>query len=125
MYPFSFLFWKIYQITLSKMQVDDATTHLNKVSRQFSGPNGKIRIGVCRTNYRFASAKFQNAWELCLKKSFREANEKEKIGTKAVMDCEKAWAKGGPIQKSPLILYNLNVSKMSGIILLLVQKLSP
>ncbi|XP_010469710.1 PREDICTED: cell wall / vacuolar inhibitor of fructosidase 1-like [Camelina sativa] len=110
-------------ITLSKIQVDDATTHIGTVSRKFSGPNGKRRIGVCRRNYGIASNRFQTAWELALKKSYGEMEKQAKVGTNAVVDCENAWRRGGPVQTSPLTFYNTNVSKLSGIIFLIFRKL--
>lgn len=103
--------------------MDDATTHLNNVRRKFNGPNGKRRINVCKTNYGIATARFQTAWEVALKKSYQEVNKLVTSGTNAVIDCENVWRRGGPIQKSPLTLYNMNVFKLSGVMLLLLQKL--
>lgn len=111
------------QITQSKMQVDDATTHIDRVHRRFSGPNGKRRIEVCKTNYGIASARFHTAWELGLQKSYWDVDKLQRIGTNAVVDCENVWRRDGPIQKSPLTFYNMNVFKLSGIILQIFQKL--
>ncbi|CAH8264373.1 unnamed protein product [Arabidopsis lyrata] len=110
-------------ITHSKMQVDDATTHIDRVRRKFSGPNGKRRIEVCKTNYGIASARFHTAWELGLQKSFWDVEKLATIGTNAVIDCENVWRRDGPIQTSPLTFYNMNVFKLSGIILLIFDKL--
>lgn len=116
---------KIYQIAQSKMQVDDATTHIGTIAGKYSGPHGKRRIAVCKKDYGIATARFQNAWQLALKKkSFWDVNKPAKDGTNAVIDCENVWRRGGPVQQSPLTLYNMNVFKISEIILLLIQKLA-
>ncbi|KAF8110397.1 hypothetical protein N665_0084s0007 [Sinapis alba] len=105
------------------MQVNDAKTHINSVSREYSGPNGKRRINVCNKNYDIALARFQTARENALKKSFAEAYRLAGIRKNAVTDCENGWGRGAPRQKSPLTLYNTNVSKLCEIISLLTQKL--
>ncbi|EOA28547.1 hypothetical protein CARUB_v10024762mg [Capsella rubella] len=110
-------------ISQSKVQVDDATTHLSTVSGKFTGPNGKRRIKVCKKDYGIASARFQTAWELTLKKSYWDMEKMVSLGTNAVVDCENVWRRDGPIQTSPLTSYNMNVFKLSGIILLIFQKL--
>ncbi|CAH2070424.1 unnamed protein product [Thlaspi arvense] len=113
----------LYRITLLKMQVDDATTHLKNVDQNFSGPNGKRRINVCKTNYVTARARFQTAWEKALNKSFSEANILARDGANIVTNCENGWKRGGPPQISPLTLYNTNVSKLYGIISVITKKL--
>ncbi|KAJ4875883.1 Plant invertase/pectin methylesterase inhibitor superfamily protein [Raphanus sativus] len=113
----------VIAITLSTIQVNDAKTHINSVSRQYSGPNGRRRISVCNKNYDIALARFRTAWENALKKSFAEAYRLAGVGQNAVTDCENGWGRSGPRQQSPLTLYNTNVSKLYGIIRLLTQKL--
>ncbi|XP_013608077.1 PREDICTED: cell wall / vacuolar inhibitor of fructosidase 1-like [Brassica oleracea var. oleracea] len=105
------------------IQVNDAKTHINSVSGEYSGPNGRRRINVCNKNYDIALARFKAAWENALKKSFAEANRLTGVGNNAVNDCENGWGRGGQRQKSPLTLYNTNVTKLYGIIRLLTQKL--
>ncbi|WZZ88865.1 hypothetical protein YC2023_117444 [Brassica napus] len=83
-------------------------THINSVSGEYSGPNGRRRINVCNKNYDIALARFKAAWENALKKSFAEANRLTGVGNNAVNDCENGWGRGGQRQKSPLTLYNTN-----------------
>lgn len=107
------------------MQVDDATTHIRSITKNYNGPHGKRRIAFCNRNYGIAVARFETAWAFALNSSFRDAARLSEIGTRAVMDCEIGWSKSGPVQKSPLTLYNTNVSKILDIIRLLVRKLAP
>ncbi|CAA7027303.1 unnamed protein product [Microthlaspi erraticum] len=107
------------------MQVNDATTHIRSITKNYNGPLGKKRIAFCNRNYGIAVARFENAWALALNGSFPDAARLSEIGTRAVMGCENIWNKGGPAQKSPLTLYITNVSKILDIIRLLVRKLAP
>ncbi|KAL0749738.1 hypothetical protein Bca101_031741 [Brassica carinata] len=74
-------------------------THINSVSGEYSGPNGRRRINVCNKNYDIALARFKAAWENALKKSFAEANRLTGVGNNAVNDCENGWGRGGQRQK--------------------------
>lgn len=103
---FRFWFGKFIRYYCQKCKWTTQWRIWRKLRPQLNGPNGKVRIEFCKTNYGYASTAFQNAWKLFQKKIFVQANEREKSGTKAVMDCEKGCAKNGPIQKSPLISYN-------------------
>ncbi|CAL9232346.1 unnamed protein product [Arabidopsis halleri] len=107
-----------------KIQVTNAAKQINKVRQKFSGPIGKERINFCERNYGLASTMFQEAYEMGQQKMLAyRAHLTAQSGVDYVRECEDEWKKNGPIQKSPVTLYNTNVVKLFSIIRLIIGKL--
>ncbi|XP_010507169.2 PREDICTED: uncharacterized protein LOC104783750 [Camelina sativa] len=119
-------FYDVLVIAISKCQdqVTNAARQINKVRQKFDGPIGTERINFCLASYHLASKLFQRSWEHAHEDVFAAGAQVSAMqGANFMRECEEEW-KNGPIQKSPVTVYNTNVVKLLSIIQVVVSKIN-
>ncbi|KAK8588180.1 hypothetical protein V6N13_087126 [Hibiscus sabdariffa] len=105
------------------MEIQNTVSRIPGILSQLRDSLGKKRLTICQSDYNNSLKKFRSTFSSTSKNAYWDAINYIRDGTNAVIDCHNNYRRGGPIATSPINDDDLNVFKLSEIILLVINRI--
>ncbi|GMJ01011.1 pectin methylesterase inhibitor 5 [Hibiscus trionum] len=109
--------------SLSIIKIQDTLSRLPDIIKQTTDPLAIRRLGVCQTDYDGSLVNFKGAYNATSNNAFYDAIDFVRNGTNQVIDCHNIFRREGPIATSPIAGDDINVFKLSELILIAIDDL--
>ncbi|GLT38099.1 hypothetical protein SLA2020_123660 [Shorea laevis] len=113
----------LISISLTSTLVQDTLNKIPDILKGINDTVGEQRMWVCNSDYVGALAKFGDAFSSTSKRSYGDSINSIRDGTNSVIDCQNIYRRNDPIAESPLAAENMEVFKLSGIMLTIISSL--